>query len=280
AGEVRAAVAVGDHVGVGHDRLPEAGGVDHADLDLDLLGTTVGVDGGGALGDDGLVVERLGVLGEGLGVRPYPTLLVEHLADGGVFAPVLDDDLDAAREEGQLTQPPAHASVVEPVDLLEDGVVGQEGDRRPVAALGRGALDVQRGHDVTVLERDVVEVAVALDLGLEAHGQGVDHRTADPVQAAGDLVGAFAELAAGVKLGEDDLDGGPALCFHDVDGDTAPVVGHRRRTIGVEHHLDGVGLAGQGLVDGVVDDLGQQLMVAVGPGAALYVHGGPFAYSV
>src|SRR5690606_22307601 len=93
------------------------------------------------------------------------------------------------------------------------------------------------------------------------------------VQTPGDLVGSVAELAARVELGEDDFDGGFALRLHDVDGDTATVVRHRRRSVGVEADLDGVGLAGQRLVDGVVDDLGEQLVVAVDPGAALHVHG-------
>jgi hypothetical protein len=38
-------------------------------------------------------------------------------------------------------------------------------------------------------------------------GQRVDHRGADAVQAAGDLVAAAAELAARVQLGEHELDG-------------------------------------------------------------------------
>src|SRR5690606_24615482 len=67
------------------------------------------------------------------------------------------------------------------------------------------------------------------------------------------------------------------LGLHDVDGDAAAVVDDRGRAVGVEVDLDGVGLAGEGLVDGVVDDLGEELVVAVDARAALHVHRGPLA---
>ncbi len=49
------------------------------------------------------------------------------------------------------------------------------------------------------LEAHVVDLAVAADLGLEPFRDGVHALRADAVQAAGDLVGAFAELAAGMR---------------------------------------------------------------------------------
>ena len=49
------------------------------------------------------------------------------------------------------------------------------------------------------------DLAVAVDLGLEPLREGVDDRHADAVQAAGDLVRVVVELAAGVDLGQDDL---------------------------------------------------------------------------
>ena len=54
--------------------------------------------------------------------------------------------------------------------------------------------------------------------------EGVDDRGADAVQATGHLVPAAAELAAGVQLGEDELDGADALGGVHVGGDAAAVV--------------------------------------------------------
>ena len=58
-------------------------------------------------------------------------------------------------------------------------------------------------------------VAVAPDGQVEPLGERVDHRDADAVQAAGDLVAAaVAELAAGVQDGQHHLGGGPLLLLH------------------------------------------------------------------
>ena len=51
----------------------------------------------------------------------------------------------------------------------------------------------------------LVDLAVAPDLEVERLGQRVDHRDADAVQAAGDLVAVVVELAAGVQHGQHDL---------------------------------------------------------------------------
>ena len=109
--------------------------------------------------------------------------------------------------------------------------------------------------------------AVAVDLGHQLGGQRVDHRGADAVQAARGPVGAAAELAAGVELGEHDLEGGATVVLL-VDRDAAAVVGDLDRAVAVEDDLDVGGVAGRGLVDGVVDELPDQVVEPVGAGAA------------
>ena len=61
------------------------------------------------------------------------------------------------------------------------------------------------------VEAQLVGVAVTVHLGDQPGGEGVDYRCPYPVQPAGSPVGATAELAAGVELGEDDLQCGD-LC--------------------------------------------------------------------
>jgi hypothetical protein len=78
------------------------------------------------------------------------------------------------------------------------------------------------GHAVVEAHPEGVPLLAHLDV--QPGGQRVDDRRADAVQTAGDLVAAAAELAAGVQLGEHELDGAHALGRVDVGGDAAPVV--------------------------------------------------------
>jgi hypothetical protein len=108
-------------------------------------------------------------------------------------------------------------------------------------------------------------VAVAPDLDIELLRERVDAGDADAVQTAGDLVVARIELAAGVQLGEDHLDrghglaGGQRLVVH---RDAAAVVDDGDRVVGVDGAVDARRVAGEGLVDRVVDDLIDQMMQA------------------
>jgi hypothetical protein len=52
----------------------------------------------------------------------------------------------------------------------------------------------------------------------------------------------------------------------DVDGDAAAVVDDAHSPVGEDRHVDRGGVAGQGLVDRVVDDLVHQVMEPAGPG--------------
>ena len=67
-------------------------------------------------------------------------------------------------------------------------------------------------------------VATVAYVDLELAAQRVDDRDADAVQAAGDLVAAAAELAAGVQHGQRHRDGGHVLARGGVGGDAAAVV--------------------------------------------------------
>ena len=144
----------------------------------------------------------------------------------------------------------------------------------PVSSVGSPFSSGPVGH--AHLEGLEPVEAVALDLDLDALGERVDHRDADAVQAAGDLVAAAAELAAGVQHGQHDGDGGQLLARRDVDGDAAAVVGDLDGAVGQDRDLDPVAEAGQRLVDGVVHDLPHQVVQAALAGGA-DVHAGPLA---
>src|SRR5699024_9327443 len=138
-----------------------------------------------------------------------------------------------------------------------------------------GLLDLRQFPDGVTAAAELHPPAVALPahLGHEAGRERVHHGDADPVQTAGDRVAAAAELAARVQDGHDHLDGGPALGRMDVDGDAAPVVDDPQTAVRLQHHVDPVAVAGERLVDRVVDDLVHEVVQSSLPGRS-DVHAG------
>jgi GAF domain-containing protein len=119
-----------------------------------------------------------------------------------------------------------------------------------------------------------------VDLQLQPFGERIDHRDADAMQAAGDLVGVLVEFPAGVQLGHDHLGRRDALALVDVGGNAAAVVGDGDRAVGVQDHLDPGGPAGEGLVDGVVDHLIDHVVQARAVVGVADIHARPLADSV
>lgn len=80
------------------------------------------------------------------------------------------------------------------------------------------------------------------------------------MQTTGDGVAATAELATGVQDGEDHLQGRDPFGRVDVDRDATAVVDDADATVFTDAHVDGVAVPGEGFVDGVVDDLLDQVV--------------------
>ena len=146
---------------------------------------------------------------------------------------------DAGVEEGQLAQPVLEDLVGE-LGLREHLDRGHEGDLGAAPVVLR-ADHRQRCHRLAAVdEAHVVLVAVAPDAQVQPVGQAVDHRDADAVQAARDLVGVLVELPAGVQDGHDHLGRRDALALVDVDRDAAAIVGDGDRAVGVDRDVDPV----------------------------------------
>ena len=96
------------------------------------------------------------------------------------------------------------------------------------------------------------------------------------MQTAGDRIAAAAEFAARVQDREHDLHRRLLLDRVLVDRDAAAVVVDAHSAVGEDGHLDVVGVTGERLVDGVVDDLVHQVMESAGAGGA-DVHSGSLA---
>ncbi len=186
-------------------------------------------------------------------------------------------DANAVVEEGQLAQALGQDVVVE-LDVAEHLRAGHE-VHLGAAPLGRTDL-LERRDRVAIAKLHLIRVAVAADGQTQPFGQCVDHRHADPVQPAGDLVGVAVELAAGVQHGHHDLGGRtPQLVVGmDLDGDAAAVVDDADRVVGVDDDLDVVAVAGQGLVDRVVDHLEHHVVQAGAVAGVADVHARPLAH--
>src|SRR5699024_6017794 len=110
------------------------------------------------------------------------------------------------RGEDLRVGPVAHPGAGAPARrLADDGELARVGEGRE-GRLGAGAVAVVVGARLAAVEGHPVGLAAAVDLDVQTRGERVDDGGTDAVQAAGGGVGAAAELAAGVKLGEDDLD--------------------------------------------------------------------------
>ena len=184
----------------------------------------------------------------------------------------------AGIEEGEFAQPMLQRREVE-LGHGEGLRRRQEGHLGAALAVG-GADDRERRDRVAVAEFHEVLLAVAPDRELEPGRQRIDHRDADAVQAAGHLVGVLVEFSAGVELGHDDLGRRHAFALVDVGRDAAAIVAHGAGAVGIERHRDLGGVAGERLVDGVVDDLVDHVMQAGAVIGVADIHAGTLAHGV
>ena len=181
-------------------------------------------------------------------------LVVEDLVAGALVG---DGDPQPLVQERHLAEA-GRERVIGEVGGLEDVRRGEERDG------GAGLVGLlqllQLGDGIAEVEGLLEAEAVASDVDDQLLRQRVHDGGTHAVQAAGDLVAAVAELAARVEHGQHERDGGDLLDRVFLDGDAAAVVLHPHTTVVEQFDVDGVAVAGQGLVDGVVDDLVDQVM--------------------
>ena len=190
---------------------------------------------------------------------------------------VNDRDFQAAHEEGRSRR--RSSSVWK--SKSSDSKMSASG-RNVTVVTGAGALRqllalLQRGLRRTARVLLAPDVAVAADLHTQLLGERVDDRDPDPVQASGDLVAAaLTELAARVQDGQDHFHRRLALLLHRRDGDAAAVVEDGHGVVGVDRDRDFGAEPRQRLVDGVVDDLVDEVVQARHAGGA-DIHAGSLA---
>jgi hypothetical protein len=179
--------------------------------------------------------------------------VVDDLVGGHPLVGQLDGE--ALVEERHLLQSPGDRLEVV-AGGLEDVRVGPEANRR-AGLLGLLTLFESARHRTIVGLKPLVPVRA--DVGLKPGGQRVDHRHTHTVQTTGHLVGALFELSAGMQDGHHDVDGRDAGGVHG-DRNATTVVGDLDAAVLEDPHIDLGREAGHRLVDGVVDDLPDQVM--------------------
>ena len=254
-----AAVGVVLIVGVAADPLFIGRRVLQRDFHFDRVELVVRVDVIDDLEDvDGRVEDIL------VAVQPRHVLgdtsLVEEvrlLAD----ALVLEGDGEAAIEKRQL----AHA-VFERV-VLERGVgedlgVGPEGDLG-AGMVGRAHV-LQGGAGDAAIEFHHVGAAIAADLGAGELTESRDGLGPHAVQAGRRLVRLVVELATGPDDRQDDFEVGLLLVLVLVHRDAAAIVADGQAAVEVDGDVDGLAVAGEVLVDGVVHEFVDEVVQAAG----------------
>jgi hypothetical protein len=132
---------------------------------------------------------------------------------------------------------------------VEEFRIRPEAHRGAGVALAYAAHHFKLGRDLSVLEADVVFLAVALDPGLELLRQGIDHGDAHAVQSAGDFIVLVAEFSAGMQAREDQLDAGYFFLGMDVHRHAAAIIGHRQGIVLEQDDVDFLGVTRERLVD-------------------------------
>ena len=183
------------------------------------------------------------------------------LAVGRRVALVAEADPQALVQIGDLAETVGqHIELV--VERLHHVVVGEPANHRA----GHGRLGARRALLAQFARRHAAREGLRVDPTAAPHldqqlaRQRVDHRRAHAVQAAGDFVAAAAELAARVEHGQDGLQRRLAGLLVGVDGDAAAVIADAYPAVRLERDVDLGGVAGHRFVDGVVDDLVDEMM--------------------
>ena len=207
--------------------------------------------------------------------------------EGGLFRHVVEAleqrlvampaDLDAAIEISLGARHLEHALGLERGLRPENLRIGPKSDLG-AAPVGRATGLFQLALRLAALERHLVELLLARDLDLHALGQRVGDRDADAVQAARGLIDLGVEFAAGMQHAHDHFERGLVLEFRmRVDRNAAAVIGDADEAVRLHLDFDPVGVAGERLVHGIVDHLGEQVMQRLLVGAA-DIHAGAAAH--
>ena len=205
-------------------------------------------------------------------------LLLRHVIDAAQhFLGAGPADLDSAEEIGLGARHLEDALRLERRLRPKDLRVGAE--THFGAALVRHAAEfLQLALRRAAFEDHAVMLLLAPDFDFKPLRQRIGDRNADTMQAARSFINLGVEFAAGVQRRHYDFEGRLALELRmRIDWDATSIVGDADKTVGLHIHFDESSVAGQRLVHGVVDYLGEEVMQRLLIGAA-DIHAGAAAH--
>ena len=127
-------------------------------------------------------------------------------------------------------------------------------DARARIALTAGPRDREFGSFLAALECHLIDIAITANGDIEALRQGVNHRHADPVQTATELVVFRGELATRVQGTQDHFNARLVLNRVHINRHAASVVDHPNTAIRMKRDINLIRISPKGFVNTVVDD--------------------------
>jgi hypothetical protein len=124
-----------------------------------------------------------------------------------------------------------------------------------------------------------VELPFNLDKGFAPFGKGVYHRNADPVKAAGDLIGLFVEFSACMEPGHDQFQGADLFFGVHSHRNTPAVIFYTDNIVSFQNHKDFRTVALHGFVYRIIYNFIYQMVKTVYTGGS-YVHAGTFPHRI
>ncbi len=192
--------------------------------------------------------------------RDDPTFEVErHLL---VCALVNQGELEALGEICRFTEPVSDRLELIIMSILEDLGISKKTRRRSVRALQRLSdhVDWRGRKSATVFLAIDAGVALLDDFYRCPLRKRVDNGSAYAVQPARHLVPSATELPAGVERRHDHFERGFIGLLVGVNRDATAIVDNGHDVVGTDSANDMIAVAGQGFIDGVVDDLANEMM--------------------
>ena len=122
------------------------------------------------------------------------------------------------------------------------------------------ANNLQMLNNITMRETSQMFLALAPNTQVQPYRQGINHRNAHTVQAAGNFVGVVVKLTAGVELGHDNFRSRNSLFFVHADRNTTAVVANGCGTVRIKNNFGLITITGQSLINGVIQHLIYHMM--------------------
>ena len=115
-----------------------------------------------------------------------------------------------------------------------------------------------------MLKGHLVKITMPLYGNFDSIRQCIDHGNPYTMQTTGKLVVIGAEFPAGMQLSQDNFNPTLTIFRMDIDGHAAAVIDYFQRAVLEQGDIDALGMTGQRLVDGIVDDFVRKVIRPAG----------------